>query len=115
MGQRVNPVLFRAGVSTFWGSANYPTNKRLSSMVDTNFIFSIVSFFLKKNKIKLYSFKCNISNNIFYIYIMFLKNKLVPKSKFTIKKNKTKFKFKKELSALNPLKTNKLKFSFFNS
>jgi len=114
MGQRVNPILFRAGISTFWDSANYPANKNLSSLVDTDFIFNIFAFFLKKNRIKLYSFKSNIVNNVFFIYVTFFKNRLILKSKLTKKKNQRLFKFKKpKLNSLKKFNFSRLNFNFF--
>merc|ERR1712194_703437 len=61
--------------------------------VDTDFIFNIFAFFLKKNRIKLYSFKSNIVNNVFFIYVTFFKNRLILKSKLN-KNNKILFTLK---------------------
>ena len=99
MGQRVNPILYRSGISSYWGSVNFPSNKNLSSITETNYLFDLVKIYFRRRGLKLYNQKCKISKCKIRLYLYFYENRFIPdkfkKKTFKFKKKTFKFKQKK--------------------
>jgi hypothetical protein len=70
VGQSVNPLIFKSGISSFWKIKNYPSNLRINIIKNFN-IYNIVYSYLKKLGIEIIIYKSYINNYYFKVYIFF--------------------------------------------
>ena len=70
MAQKVNPHFYKFGISNFWNSINYPTNKKLSSYINFNYLFNLMICFFKAYNLEVYFFKAYLNNFLnLYVYL----------------------------------------------
>ena len=71
MGQKVNPKLYKFGITNFWDNINYPNNNKLVNFINYNYLFNLLSFFFNKYNIQIYFFKAKLRKTLalsIYIY-----------------------------------------------
>ena len=89
MGQKVNPKLYKFGITNFWANINIPNNNKIVNYINYNYIFNLISFFFSKYNIEIYFFKAKIQKDLYlnvytynYRYTRVLKyNKKIKKQK----------------------------------
>jgi hypothetical protein len=86
MGQKVNPKLYRLGISNFWSENNYPTDQKFIGIIDYNYLFELLVFFFNIYNIQVYFFKSNFIKDILNLYVFVYKYMYTKKRKFYKKK-----------------------------
>ena len=65
MGQKVNPKLYKFGISNFLENINIPNNNKIVNFINYNYLFNLVSFFFIKYNIEVYFFKAKIQTDLY--------------------------------------------------
>jgi len=91
MAQKVNPKLYKFGISNFWDNTNFPNNEKLTNLINYNYLFNLVSFFFNSYNVHIYFFKVKLQN-IMYLSIytynsMYLRTLDYPKKIKKVKLN----------------------------
>jgi hypothetical protein len=80
MGQRVNPILYRLGISSFWGCVNYPANNYIANFINTGVLFNLIQFYFRRKRIKLFNLECTFIESKLNIFLHVFENRLIEKS-----------------------------------